>query len=204
MRIIRNLVAALAVALAPLSASAASMFPEFILDTDNSTIDITLTQGCLGRLCSNVGLTADFAAGADAFAWTPTGPFDSVYEHDFIDWTASGIGVGFFNVVVDLAFSAPSPSGGSTSGQGGVGSLLGIISGGVLTWNGPLVVSFDDGSVLEIYLQSDVALGIGSTTTTGALFVGNAISPIPVPAAGVLLFAALGGLAVAGRRRAAA
>jgi PEP-CTERM motif len=185
-------------------AAIAASWPTFTLDTSASDIDITLTQGCAFGVCSATSLDAQFAAGADNFSWTPTGPNDMIYEGDFIDWEASGIGIGFFDVEVTLAFSSPDSATGSTTGGGGfgtIGTLFGSISGGVLTWNGPATINFAQGSAIDVFFDSEITLGIGSTTTTGAKFVGNDITPVPLPASSLMLLAGVGGLAAMRRRQ---
>lgn len=186
------------------TAFAATSYPTFVLDTASSSINITETCvfGC-------VSLEADFAAGADAFSWTPTGPNDMTYEGDFIDWTVGARGASFFDVEVTLAFSAPDAASGSTTGGGGAASftssLFGIVSGGYLTWDGPATINFAQGSSIDAIFDGTIALGLGTTTTTGAKFVGNDIvadiAPVPLPAAGWLLIAGVGGLGAMSRRR---
>jgi len=182
------------------TASASTTYPTFVLDTASSSINLTKTS-VFGRAT----IDAEFAAGADAFSWMPTGPNDMTYEGDFIDWTVGGFGKTKFDVEVTLAFSAPDAASGSTTGGGFAATFFGIVSGGVLTWDGPATVAFAQGSSIDVVFDGTIELGFGNSTTTGAKFIGNDIvgdiAPVPLPAAGWLLIAGVGGLGAMSRRR---
>lgn len=168
----------------------------FSFDAANSSVTITDTL----NLCFGCGITTSFLPVAD---WsTPAGGSTTVDVDDFIEWTVdSGLGSKLFNVEVTLAFDSPSSDSGSTTGQGGVGTIFGVFSGGFVTWNGPGTIDFDDGSQVVFTLESAAVIGKGATTSTGVEFVST--TPIPLPAAGWLLLAGVGGLAAAKRRTSA-
>jgi hypothetical protein len=192
--------AAAAVAIASGLASAAQA-SVYTFDASNS--DITVSK--VTDLCIGCGLSASFSANAQALApWDAAAPSDTLVIGDFIDWSVgAGLGGETYDVEVSLAFSTPDAASGSTGGWAGVGTILGIISGGILTWDGPGIVNFADGSVLSFLMHPVAAGGFGSATTTGVTFAVDNVAPVPLPAAGFLLLGAIGGLAAMRRARAA-
>ena len=183
----------------------AATFPTFVFDSASS--DITLTKKL--DLCLGCGLTASFHSDAVNLApWTATSANDSLRVNNFIDWTVGkGFGGEKYDVSVTLAFSSPDPSAGSTTGSAIVGTIGGVISGGVLTWKDSGIINFSQGSQLTFALDPTIALGLGNSTTTGVTFTGSPIAPrsdtvapVPLPAGGLLLIGALGGLTVLRRK----
>ena len=92
-------------------------------------------------------------------------------------------------------------SSGSSNGSAIVGTIGGIVSGGILTWKDSGIINFAQGSQLTFALDPTIALGLGNSTTTGVTFTGSPITPlqdspapVPLPAGGLLLIGALGGL----------
>lgn len=200
---LKNLIAAAAVALATVTGAFASTFPSFQFDAANSSITLTET----GSLClGSCALTAGFNSDAQNLGpWTPTGPTDELRVNKFIDWNiGSGLGGRTYDVVVKLAFSAPDAALGSATGGALAGTLFGAISGGILSWDGPGQIAFAQGSVLDFYLDGTTKLGLGSSTTTGVTFKGNEIAPVPLPASALLLLSGIAGIGFMRRRKMAA
>lgn len=199
MRILRSMVAAGAVAIAASFASAAQAT---VYTFDAAASDITLTR--VIDACIGCGLTAEFSANAQSLApWDAAPPSDTLVIGDFIDWAVGpGLGGETYDVEVSLAFSTPDAASGSTGGWAGVGTILGVISGGILTWDGPGVVNFADGSVLTFLMHPVAAGGFGSSTTTGVTFKVDNVAPVPLPAAGLMLLVGIAGIAAVRRSRA--
>lgn len=191
--------AAVAIASSIATLSQAATFPTFVFDAASS--NITLTKEA--DLCLGCGLSAVFNNDAVNLApWAATGANDSLRVDNFIDWTVGkGLGGEAYNVSVTLAFSSPDVSSGSSNGSAIVGTIGGIVSGGILTWKDSGIINFAQGSQLTFALDPTIALGLGNSTTTGVTFTGSPITPlqdspapVPLPAGGLLLIGALGGL----------
>ncbi len=199
---LKNLIAASIVAVASVAGAFAATFPAFQFDAASSSITPTLS----GDYCYGCGLSASFTSDAIEVApWTPTGPNDELRVNNFVTWNVGGgFGAETYDVVANLAFSSPDPAFGSTSGGAIVGTLFGVVSGGILSWNGPGTITFAQGSVLDFYMDGVVAGGFGNTVTSGVTFKGNDIAPVPLPATALLLLSSVAGLGLMRRRKMAA
>jgi len=180
----------------------AATYPTFVFDGSSSSITVTPDNS----LCFGCSLSASFSSGVDGASWTPTSGTDSWTISNFIDWTASGaaFGVATYDVSVTLAFSSPDAASTSGSGEAGFATLFGIVSGGALSWNSISDIIFAQGSILSVSLEDGLQIGTGTTATTGVTFVGNPISPIPLPASGLLLLAGISGFGLMRKRKKAA
>lgn len=179
----------------------ATPYPTFVFDESASSVSVTPGAS----LCFGCSLSASFSAGVDGAEWTPTSATDSWSIGNFIDWDAAGgFGGAIYNVAVTLAFSSPDPASTSASGAAGYASFFGVISGGFLSWEPIQSLAFAQGSTLDVALEGGVALGYGTSVSTGVTFTGNTIAPIPLPATGFLLLAGLAGLGAARKRKKAA
>lgn len=191
----KSIAAALTAAAFSFGATAASA-ATFTFDAASSDIDVTTTFDA----CWGCGVTTSFLPVA---SWDATGA-NSHRVDNFISWSVGhGFGGELVDVMATIAFSTPSVEAGQTSGHGGVGTILGILSGGFVHWSGPGTINFDDGSTMSFLLDNFAVGGLGTTVTTGVTF--NTVSPseVPLPAAGWLLLAGLGGMAAMKRRKAA-
>jgi hypothetical protein len=184
-------------------AAQAATYPTFVFDPAGSSVSTTETLDlCFGLPGDGCQIGYEFLPVAD---WTPTSPSDSNRVDDFLKFTVgNGLGGTLFNITATLAFSQPSSASGSQSGDGGVGTIFGILSGGFIDWADKGTINFADGSVLDFYLDDVAVGGFGNQTTIGVTFQGNTIAAVPLPAAGLLLLGALGGIGAISRRRRAA
>lgn len=204
-----------AVAAVALSGGAAQAvtYPTFEFDTVASSIVVSGADLCVFGNCE---LTAAFGSDAAGFSFSPTAEGQSVTLNDFIDWkidltgdgkwwTPPPSGGGIYSVTANLVFSAPDVAGGSSSGGAGFLVLGGILSAGGLVWQdfGIGEIAFGQGSVLGFDLHEVAQGGFGTSTTSGITFTANTLAPIPLPATGLLLVGALGGLGLLRRRKAA-
>jgi len=196
-------VAAMSMTLA--AGAQAATYPTFVFDAGASSVQIDETIDlCYGPGGSDgCQVTYEFLPVAD---WTPTSPTDTNPVDDFLKFTVgSGLGGSLLDISATLAFSAPSDSSGTQNGIGGVGKIWGKFSGGFIDWADKGTINFDDGSTLDFYLEDLVAGGYhNNSATIGVTFKGNEIAAVPVPAAGLLLVGALGGLGALRRRKKAA
>ena len=108
------------------------------------------------------------------------------------------------DISVDMNFSSPLVNtvvDGVTSGW----TFFGLFSGGAVTWTDPVTVNFGSGGSGEFKLYlSDESFGLkgekyGATVKGKIVYT---VAAVPLPAGGVLLLTALGGLALARRRKA--
>lgn len=193
-----------------------AVYPTFQFDEGASSITVTPTGSAdLGGIFIEGEFLADESG---LFPWTPTSATDSLPIEDFIEWTVdfeaiTGAGIQSFDVDVTLAFSDPTSASEDASGDGVAGSFLGVISGGVLNWDNGGEGDIDFGSIgtLDFVLGGTdnstcifgacFEAGFGNTTTTSVKFTGNEIAPVPLPAAGWMLLAGVGGLVAMKRRR---
>lgn len=197
---LRYLAAASAVVLTVGAADAAVLDP-YQLDLSASSIDVTKT---CGFSCAFASLDASFGSDAGGI-WTPTSEHEGARANNFIDWSASGLGGGTFDVAINLVFATPEPASGGTNGNGGFATILGTISGGFLTWDGPAEINFSDGSTIFAFMDNVLTGGLGGSTTSGASFKGEfAPSEVPLPAGLPLVLGGLAMLGWAGKKRKAA
>ena len=207
----KNLFAAAAVTSAAIVASPAAAATVFSFNESASSVTVSpIKEGCVGIFFSKASctLSADFASGASGYSFLADEAGDTDYVSNFIDWSIvlQGIkptGAGLYNVAVDLVFSSPDTASGSASGIAGFGTLLGVLSAGGVSWHNGGVgsVSFADGSVLGFDLDEVLEGGLGTSTTSGIKFTAEAVAPVPLPAAGWLMLAGIGGMAAVGRKR---
>jgi hypothetical protein len=198
-KVITAVVLALTVTLGAVAAQAAT----FTIDPGNVTISGT-------DFCFPADCTLQGAVTGGSFDLNNVG--DSASLSNLFDWdiVISGLGArftsgaGIYDVAVDLAFSAPMPAIATANGAAGFVTLLGQVSGGVLTWaNATGVVAFGkDSYVLNYTLWDVVTGGFGTSTSSGATFaLAQAPSTVPLPASALLLLGSLGGLGLLRRRR---
>jgi hypothetical protein len=109
-------------------------------------------------------------------------------------------GVGGYSISAILHFSDPSDATGTGSGYAGFVTLLGTVSAGFIDWTAA-TGTVDFGAIeLDFVLHDAANIGFGTGASSGATFT---LAAVPVPAGGLLLIGALGGLAALRRRKAA-
>lgn len=211
--ILTSLAAAAALSLTALGASATTT--TFIFDESASSITLTdIGSGCIPGSCE---LSADFGDVATDWTWTPAAAGDDITVDHFIDWSilltpghvpflgsVPPTGGGLYDVEVVLAFSDPNLGSSNTeTGLAGFGTLLGTLGGGFLTWDngGEGTIAFGDGSELGYNLAGLLDGGLGVSSSSAITFTANSIAPVPLPAAGWMLLAGLGGLVAMKRRK---
>ncbi len=203
----KTFIAACALALCSVAPAAASVL--FAVDETNSSVTLTENTASGGINCflSNCGISADIAPG---FAGTSFSLDEGETESfDFIRFETTGTtgnvllpAARTFSITATLAFAPPAVT---VTGNGNGGALLlsGNIIGGVLNWtNLDTQVSFGNGGLATIDFQDGIALFAGKSETIDASVKLDA-APIPLPAAGILMLGALGGLVAVRRRKAA-
>ncbi len=176
------------------TAALAITYPTFEFDAGASSIAFSQN----GSLCLGCSVNYEFN---DVAPWTPTSANEVNVVNNFIDWDIGGLGAESYDLEATIAFSTPDAASGSTDGYGAYWTIYGIVSGGVLSWDGPGTIDFAQGSSVDFYLEGGDFKGWGSSVTTGITFVGNDIAPVPLPAAAPLLLAGIGAFGFAGRRR---
>lgn len=207
----KTLIAAAAITSAAIAASPAAAATVFSFDEAASSVSVSpIKEGCVGAFFTKASctLSADFGSDAAGYSFTADEAGDADYVSSFIDWSIvlkgwKPTGAGLYNVAVNLVFSSPDTASGSASGTAGFGTLLGVLSAGGVSWHNGGVgsVSFADGSVLGFDLDEVLTGGLGTSTTSGIAFTAEAVAPVPLPAAGWLMLAGIGGMAAVGRKR---
>lgn len=183
--------------------ASASTYPEFVLDTYQSGIQVT-TAGCAG----NCGLTGTFASpGEKTVSFDHEGQVKSL--NNLIKWTMTpgALAAGIYNISVDLVFTAPELAGTNGGGTGIFWTFYGILTGGTIFWTDPFQdVAFSQGSRLGVWMDS-VNFGFGNSTYSNLYLKAeklvplSAPSPAPIPAALPAMLLALAVLLFIGRRQ---
>lgn len=183
-----NLIKIAAVALVMAAGSAQAVSVHFDVDGAGSSANANRT-GCI--FCAS-DISASTVSGLDSEAFSLTEGMS--YSFDFIEFTASGLGGGTYEVSATLAFS--DPGGAITATGGGVyGTFFGAISGGTLTWDDAVQqVAFGNGGLYTVALQQGITLVKGSAIAKATVTLDAA--PVPLPASALLLLAGIGGLGV--------
>ncbi len=206
---IRKFIAMAAVAASFAAAPAAAKSIDFELDLAGSSASITDQGGggfvCLITRCGiEAGLSSGF--GAPLHFSLMQGETRAI---DFIDFDLDGT-TGFFprkfDIFATLALKTPSVS--TSAGGTGLAWFLGgsidlDAGAGGLDWTSgvPNTVTLSNGSVVTIDFEEGARLFAGAPVTTRAFVTADYVAPVPLPAAGFLLIAGLGGLAAVRTRR---
>lgn len=83
---------------------------------------------------------------------------------DFFTLTASGLGLGSYQVAATLAFDLPDMAPASASGQGIFGTLYGFVTGGSLSWfNQPDAFLLADGNTISVTFDEGCKIVLGDT-----------------------------------------
>lgn len=199
------------IAAASMAASVASA-ATFTFDASDPNSTLALTQtggGCVFAACD---LTASYVGdySMDVVSGSATETVDNFIEWDIEGtptwWGTDIVGLGgkSYNVSATLHFSSPTPGGtsGSNDGEAAFLTVGGLLGAGGLTWDngGVGTVYFDNGYRITYDLHDGFTAGVGSKAYSGVTFT----AAVPVPAAGLLLVGALGGLGALRRRKKAA
>lgn len=196
------------VAAASMAASVASA-ATFTFDASGSTLGLAETGsvGCHLLACDLTGqYVGDHSMNVVSGSVTET-------VDNFIEWEITGTdtrwgeftgsGGKTYDVTASLYFSAPPPGGtGGATGEAGFLTVAGLLSAGGLEWDngGVGTVYFNNGYRITYDLHDDFVVGLGNKAYTAVTFT----AAVPVPAAGLLLVGALGGLGALRRRKKAA
>lgn len=171
----------------------------FTPDLSGSSVTVTDTA-CWANIKGNLVLDGSTFTLADGNTQTL----------DFFTLTASGFGLGTYNVVAKLAFLTPSITG-SGNGSGIFGTIFGLISGGTLSWDPkslPDYFTLPDGNTIEIDFEDGCKVVLGGKTTVKAYVTNmgggtaeNSNTTVPEPLTIVLLGAGLLSLGFCWHRR---
>ena len=199
-----GLVLALCTALAfsaPKAANATS-YPEFSIDFDASSINVS-TATC----SANCGVTAKFTkSGTKSHTFKNEGEIWSL--NNLIQWSIKAPVWSVYDITIELLFKSPDEVSSQTDGKGIFWTFSGLLSGNKLwcdDWT--KTVAFDQGSELSLWFEDGASIGLGSKLKTDVhlmakTLVGNSSpSPVPLPAAFPILMAVLGGLWALGTRQ---
>ncbi|MEO9780225.1 MAG: VPLPA-CTERM sorting domain-containing protein [Sedimentitalea sp.] len=173
-----------------------------------SSVSLTPTGGFFSG-CTGAGdcIEESLASGlvGTTFDLNEVGDYETF---DFLTFT--GNGTGFYEnytASATLAFSAPTIDASSGGAGGVVGVIGGFIGAGALEWDDvPVDVAFGNTGIVSIDFQggSTILPGTSITTTATVTLVQADISPVPLPATGLLLLGGMGGLVAMRRKRKAA
>jgi hypothetical protein len=189
---------AVAAAFASASPDAASAVT---FTVDPGSVSITGADFCLPGNCTlEGGITGgSFDLNSVGESYNFTNLFNWNIENT--GWFSQfNTGVGAYSISAILHFSDPSDATGTGSGYAGFVTLLGTVSAGFIDWTAA-TGTVDFGAIeLDFVLHDAANIGFGTGASSGATFT---LAAVPVPAGGLLLIGALGGLAALRRRKAA-
>lgn len=173
-----------------------------------SSVDLTPVDGFFSG-CTGAGDCISESL-ADGLIGT-TFELNNVGDSETFDFlTFTGNGTGFYEnymASATLAFDAPTIAASSGGSGGVVGVIGGFIGAGELQWDDvPVDVAFGNTGIVSINFQGGRTILPGSsiTTTATVTLVQADISPVPLPASGLLLLGGMGGLVAMRRRKKAA
>ncbi len=199
---IRALLAAGTLACLSLSAQATPVTFD-LAGAPTSSVDVVDFDG--GLLCSisGCGVTATLNPLLDSL--NSTLDVGDSWSFDFFTLGFQGIGGGTGTIAATLGFDLPTgaPVAEST-GEGGFGTFMGLISGGNLTWvTQPGVFSLGDGSQYSVTFAnlSGVTLGSAVVGATITLLQGGGAVSVPEPGTLTLFGLGLLGVGFLARRR---
>jgi hypothetical protein len=195
---VSRILPAAAVAFAFASPDAASAVT-FTVDPGN--VSVTGVDFCLPGNCTLEGVVT-----GGSFDLNSVG--ESYNFSDLFDWDIENTGWfsqfntggGVYSISAVLNFSSPSSASGGGSGYAGFATLLGTVSAGFINWTDATGTVDFGGIELDFALHDAADIGCGTGASSGATFT---LAAVPVPAGGLLLIGALGGLAALRRRKAA-
>lgn len=105
---------------------------------------------------------------------------------DFFDISVGGLGGALVDITATMAFATPGGSA-TSAGGGAFATAFGVISGGYLTWDGPVSVDLGNGTVYSVAFENILEGGLGDTTSVQAYVTLN-----KVPEPGTLALVGLG------------